>query len=445
MHVVGRDMGIRTLLRVQDAFPCPAAGSSVKIPLEKMPWAYGRSHVHVLGIVLRLPTVAQTIPAGKILDGTSVSQLVSNVSLRLAGNAPPNAVGYAEHFAGLEGFALFNALAFVSGVFPYIPQSDFPIGLTNTDVAHASSKEILGYTWDGPKRRGWSNRVGPFGKAASGGTASWTEQPIIYLGVGKRRGSRLKDFAVPSVWYSGAQGGCDTGSSGSLEFTLQTTMDNTAVTWTTAENIDIMIDAILLPEDTVNVPPMLRIEQNTNASKQFTLPRGMHQFVCMYKSLSSGAEQSVSHTNIKASVAGVDLVDSDTIYQRRALALMNATDDMESNGFHVPLHVAEAVNGNTANTARYNPPMQPLFLHSGSLLLSPGSAVAPIDVSITSTAETSYNTLDAFYVASQLKTRDAALQTHAVGRDASVKAATEDGQTPTMAVSNMLPQKLTRK
>lgn len=445
MHVEGYDYGRRQLVRIEMAKTCQAAGSSNKYTLEKLPARIGNCNVHVLGFIVRLPTAAQTIPAGKVLDGASVSQLANNWTLRFASSAPCRAAGITEHFVGLDGYFLHTALAYVSGVFPYLPQSGFPQDFSNTDVAHASSKHVLGYYSDGAKKCGWPNMLGPFGKAASGGTTAWTERPLLYLAVNRRRGADLAEHAVPAHWYSGAQDGCDTGSAGSLEFALSSVMDGTAVTWTVSDGVDILADVLLVPDDTVISPPILRIEQNGNTEKRFSLPRGAHFFTAMVKSLSTdGDESSVNHTIINASVDGVRIFEEEMAVHRYELSLLNAVggSDSDNGGFAVPTYAAEAKNGNTANQDRYFPPMQPLIMHKGSILLAPGSAVSPIVVDVSSTSETTFKYIDAYYPTESLRVRAAALAVHGRGKPARAEAAAKSGKPVSLAISNMLPQKI---
>jgi hypothetical protein len=398
MYTPGYNHGNTAIVPIYRSTPAVITGGmKTTLSLDKMPRTINDMEYAVKGFWLRIPQPSFDLTASKQLDLVSLSQLFAAVTLKLAGGTPAEVNGGNRAlFESIDGYRLFNALAFMTGV-PLYRSSPGDVrlqSLSTIDAAVSTSTSTL----ITQSNTGWGALQGPFGAADGTGTTTWTEEAMFFFPVGMKYGEQQDRNAIPSSWFSGDHCGCGRKTDpGLFEFTLSALVDTKTVTFGAA-NCDLYAEVFMYPKDQVPVPLIMNIKVNRE-SGNFDLQRGIRSIFSFDKQLSSGGMQTVDYTTVYVKDRGMDLVCEGDVVLNRTHIQRQLEGDYQRNGFPV---TRSALALASAGAARYITPGEIMLLHRDSTLHAPGSIDQPTNVQVKVTGETQFDYVDAVWVPNNL-------------------------------------------
>lgn len=349
------------------------AGQSTKFRLDRVPTKIGLSNVGVLGFLVGTPTVSFPIAAGKLVDGVTLSQLLSSIRLTLSPMAPPAAIeGGAILIDSVSGYDVLNALALISGQEVIAIGADLFVpdatgnGVTDPDASY----------WKGAFKRqvGWLHQVGPFGEGAPTTGSTFSDRVWFYLPVGTDR-NPIGSAAIPADWFRSG------GLGGELAITSGSSVDGATVTYSGTWDL---YAVCLLTGDVLPVPAVPRVRKYTFTQSSLRVQNSGHTHLIAFSPpLFTGAVQNPSYSSVELRIGDVIV----NLHNAPELALRGLNTAIYDRRFSFAAQNIDVTGA--AQKTRYARPFLPLVAHDWAI----PPRLDDFTINILSTQETTHHLL----------------------------------------------------
>lgn len=388
MKAGGKDFGNVRIFPVEMG-QAQASGGATRISLEKIPSKVGEFIVCVLGFILKLPAAAVTPTASKVLDGLSLAQCISTLTIACSPRSPAaKSLGGHVICNGINGPQALQALAFMSGRPVLLGAGANVRALAAGTADHQTFATALG-TPTTQEQDGWFQSCGPFG-GVDGTAVEWSDTPRFFLPVGLACHEDFKANAIPSGYFSGKTLGgdeCNGSDAGYIEVALASKIDNIAVTFT--GTFDVEAVCVLLPASAVPVPVLPKLRRGESSSTRIPLEPGIPAMIMLQKALSAGAQASHDYTTVSLWKGGMDMVESNVA---RNIRCVNLT--LRRREWRV---TSAETSQSHASAARFSRWGVPVHLWDDSPLYAIGDDVEGLMLEIVTTGETNFAWLYAYW------------------------------------------------
>lgn len=366
-----------------------ASGGPTRINFDKLPSRVGKMVVCVLGFLLKGQTIPFTPTASKVLDGLTLAQYLTGVTIACSQKSPAaHTLGGPMIANGINGPQLLTALHFMSGKPVIYGSGGDVIALAAGTADHATFAAALG-TPTQQIVEGWLHSQGPFG-GTDGTAAEWSDTPRYYLPIGEIFREKVGKNSIPASYLNGK--GMDTCGDGQdagyLEFTPATKLDNIAITPT--GTVDLEAVCLLLPEDQVPIPTLPKVRRGSSSSTRIPMDPGITALLVLQKALTAGgAMSSHDYTQVDLQRGGESVIDSNVARHLRLLNLI-----VQRRGFRVTTAETAQTHASADRKSRWG---VPLILADYSPLHAPGDVDEGLLIEVQTTGETSFDWLHAYW------------------------------------------------
>ena len=390
----GYDHGYPIVKLVKRGYTVSNSGKNY-ITFEDLPSEDGGLPLACIGLIVRAPAAAITLTAAKVMDGASVAQILSLLTLELATGAPPSLF----HNGGtlidaVDGYTALQMLSYRSGCPVLLGSGEefniFGVPPTAADVTTAYNA-VAAVT--SHQRRGWLQYCGPFG-SADASSGAWSDRVRFFLPIGLVAGEDIGAHAIPNTWLNGKAKGASSGP-GKLTIEFGTKIDNIAMTITNGDTMDVWAVCIRQPRERMTAPTTMRLQRLATSDKQVKLRQGIRHFAGFMKPLTAaGAMQTHDYTRVAARVAGRDLIETDVDVNLDAQQAIHGFLFQGEYGDRFSFARSELAIGGNVAAGRYNRHCVPILTRAGSVLRAPGSVEEEILVDVQTTGETTHSIVD---------------------------------------------------
>lgn len=391
----------------------------------------------VSGFTLVGPPCSFTPANNSMGDGLSYAQAIQASSLEVAEGSPPHlALGTRLLWESLDGPRLFQMLDWMSNGVPFIHLSNSNWRLQASGVDQTSEQ---GFNSVKRKvRRGLLQNQGPvYDSDGAAASTSWT--PTWHFAIGRRYGEKLEETAVPLSWLGGECGPCGKGT-GSLSVTLSSTIDNNAVTWTTATKGALYIHFVDVPAYRAPAPQLPVIFTRSDNQQIYESKRIHHAWLGILPPLESDGDMPTSsYTRVTSRTGGVEDINPLMSEHLSQMAYLSQSGALGEPGLWDVDTTQQTLTHNArTRLVRWG---LPLHLYRGSVFFGPGSLDLPTVLKFETHSETTHHVIDAGWLPLTQSAMDV-LPAWSGVPDGMIKSATRNGNRLKDALMRALPARV---
>lgn len=372
--IKGIEWGVsHNIIRMKEGYQMSPPGSASQYNFDDLScFAPNNTRLGVLSIVVRLrgTMFSFNTVANSVMDAVSLSQLISNVSIKLADNSPPSRFDGGDMIINsMDNYRALQCLSWLSGK-PAIwaktagnERFDVPTQLaTTTDPANTA------VPFGGTTTRGWlQNCRGYFNTNATPQVFNY--DVLFFYNVGIQRGEAHGSCAIPANWFTGEREGCARSGNGYIQLVLGSLVDNQAVTWASSITADFyaLVCNYNLGDQPVPTTPKIRT-LDTNASVFKVPSKGITKgLFFMPRLTSAGAMQTTDYERVEIYSGGGLAVESQVDLNRISQTFFGGSTD-DQRYFDIPTTYDALLNTPATRTARA---MEPLLAYPDSNIHAP--------------------------------------------------------------------------